>query len=120
LSLSKVGKKLTVAEFDALAAKAAAQVAENQNNSPAPAQIRVAMTREIVQDLEGKMSKIREKMKKIITDPTIAPEQQVKDLAFAQKEYCAQLKMIRMLNGGTLPPQLEDEWKSNRCDDFLL
>jgi len=120
LSLLRSGKKITEGEFDALAVRTSEQINKNQNNALGATHLHAAMTKEIVQDLEGKLFKIMDKMRKIVTDPTLTPAQQVKDLASAQKEYCAQLKMIRMLSGGTLPPQLEDEWKNNGCEAFLL
>jgi hypothetical protein len=82
----------------------------------------VAMANTVSGPIQGAITKrileIRDRIIKIVGDATLNPVDRRKMLNEDQRAFCEELYLLKKWNGGNLPPDLQREWESSKCDDF--
>jgi hypothetical protein len=76
------------------------------------------MSDQIVEAIRNRMELEKAKIIKAITDPQLSTYDIEKRLSDARRDFCWAIHQVKHHNGGVLPPDLQEEWKLNLCDDY--
>lgn len=108
-------RKLTREEIHGIAAEAEAQARSNDERAfRATREVAPALDKDIEEVFRGKIEKAKKKWKEAI-DNSDDQADWARATDVLRSDTCAILRMVRELNGGTLPGDWYQIWVANQC-----